>query len=184
MNKGWFKIPGVRDGDRTIEEQMLGLGPALQECRGKTVLDLGCAEGVISREFARAGAKVLAIELLKEHLAIARKLCKDFDVTFVQAHIDDYIKLKANTDKFDIVLALGIIHKMPDPNTCLIFAAKSAKDLVLFRAPAKATKGVVKSKFTSKTCDVPRVMTSLGFVDEKIIEGTRNESVQYWRRKT
>lgn len=184
MAKGWFKIPGVRDGDRTIEEQLLGLSPALAECKGKTILDLGCAEGVISREFARAGAaSVTAIELLEPHLVIARQLCKGLNIEFICAHIGDYIKVQSAIKQYDFVLALGIIHKLPDPNVPLVFAARSAKDLVLFRAPALAAHGVIKSKFTKMTCNVPQVMVSQGFVDEKIIKGTRNESVQYWRRK-
>lgn len=185
MPKGWFKVKGVRDGDRSLEEQMLGLAPALAECKGKRVLDLGCAEGLISREFALAGAKeVLGVELLPQHLDVARKVCKDVpQVRFVCAHLGDYIKGLAEIPRYDIVLALGIIHKLHDPNVPMRFAAESATDLVLFRAPARKYDGLIKSKHTEIKCNVPKIMTDAGYVDEKVIPGVRGEAVQYWRRQ-
>jgi len=185
MDKGWFDIPGVRRGDRTLKEQLMGLEPALAECKGKTVLDLGCAEGLIAREFARAGAaSVLGIELLQAHIVVAQVQCRDYpQVRFIRSHLDDYIKTRESFPKYDIVLALGIIHKLLDPNIPLRFAAQSARDLVLFRAPAKKTNGQVKSKHSNVLCDVPAVMTGEGFVDEQTIPGVRGEAVQYWRRK-
>lgn len=186
VNKGWLKVPGIRPmGDRTLEEQMLGLDPALAEAKGKTVLDLGCAEGLIGREFARAGAtRVLGIELLKSHLEVARKACKGFrEMEFVCAHLGAYIaQVGAEIEQFDIVLALGIIHKLDDPAIPLVFAARSARSLVCFRAPAHAYDGVVKAKHSGKVCNVPEIMTREGFVDEKLIKGVRGEAVQYWRR--
>ena len=200
-NKGWLKVPGIRPmGDRTLEEQMLGLDPALAEASGKTVLDLGCAEGLIGREFAKAGAtRVLGIELLKSHLEVARKACKGYkQMEFVCAHIGHYIA--ANCDQntatpdgsfkvgypretFDIVLALGIIHKLEDPAVPLVFAARAARSLLCFRAPARATDGVVAAKHGGKTCNVPEIMKREGFVEERLIPGVRGEAVQYWRRK-
>ena len=184
MNRGWFKIPGVRDGDRTLKEQMLGLEPALAEAKGKTVLDLGCAEGLIAREFARAGAKhVVGIELLAAHLAVARVQCKGIDnIEFICAHLGDYIAALESIPQYDIVLALGIIHKLHDPAAPLRFAAHSAKTLMLFRAPAKKYDGLIKSKHTDVMCNVPKLMQAEGFVDEKLIPGVRGEAVQYWRR--
>lgn len=185
MNKGWFKVPGVRpNGDRTIAEQLMGLKPALEEVKGKTVLDLGCAEGCIALEFAKAGAaKVTGIELLASHLAVAKVICRGLPVAFIHAHLGDYIRSLESFPQYDIVLALGIIHKLHDPAIALRFAAASAKDLMLFRAPAKATGGIVKSKHTDATCDVPKIMTESGFVEEQLIEGVRGEAVQYWRRQ-
>lgn len=186
MVKGWFKVPGVRpDGDRTLHEQLMGLRPALDEAEGKTVLDLGCAEGLISHEFAKAGAKqVTGIELLQSHLAIAQVVCRaQKNINFICAHIGEYIKTLETFPKYDIVLALGIIHKLPDPGVPLRFAAKSCADLMLFRAPAKKYNGLIKSKFTDTTCNVPKIMAEEGFTEEMLIPGVRGEAVQYWRRK-
>ena len=183
--KGWFKVPGLRpQGDRTLEEQMLGLKPALAEAKGKTVLDLGCAEGMISREFALAGAgEVVGIELLESHLEVARKVCAGLRVRFIWAHLDNYVQAQKKIVQYDIVLALGIIHKLPNPSVPLRFAARSAKDLMLFRAPAKATNGVTMSKHTGIGCNVPEIMRAEGFFEERLIPGVRGEAVQYWRRR-
>jgi hypothetical protein len=64
----------------------------------------------------------------------------------------------------------------------LRFAAKSCIDLLLFRAPAKKYDGLIKSKFTDRTCDVPKIMAEEGFVEEALIAGVRGEAAQYWRR--
>ena len=185
MNKGWFSIPGVRPGDRTLKEQMMGLQPAIAEANGKTVLDLGCAEGLIAKEFALAGAsQVTGIELLASHLAVAKVQCRGLkNIKFICAHLDDYIKTLESIPQYDIVLALGIIHKLHDPGVPMRFAAQSARDLLIFRAPAKSKSGIIKSKHTDVTCDVNAIMESEGFVEEKKIAGVRGESAQYWRRK-
>lgn len=187
-DKGWFAVPGVRPkGDRTLAEQTMGLDRALAECKGKTVLDLGCAEALISREFAMAGASlVIGIELLASHLEVARVVCKGLKVRFVQAHLGAYVAAHPDPQPFDIVLALGIIHKLHDPNPLMHWAARAARELLCFRAPAATEKAggdyLVKSKFTRVTCNVPQVMRSHGFVDEGTIKGVRGEGVQYWRR--
>lgn len=184
--RGWFKIDGVRDGDRTLAEQMMGLQHALDDCKGKRVLDLGCAEGLISREFARAGAReVIGIELLQPHLDMAKKVCKGLkNVRFICAHLDDYIKGRESIEReYDIVLALGIIHKLHKPEIPLRFAAKVCKDLLVFRAPAKKYNGMIKSKHTDSFVNVPKVLASEGFVEEALIPGVRGEAAQYWRRK-
>lgn len=208
--KGWFKVPGIRpDGDRTATEQLMGLAPALAETRAAaargepyTVLDLGCAEGVIGLEFARAGAKsVFGIELLETHLQVARKLVEqavaanEFGrgvMSFQCAHLNDIIEQEKATIaewRYDVVLALGIIHKLPDPNVPMAFAADACERLLCFRAPAKKEPGnggdyLIKSKFTEARCNVPALMRAKGFVDEGTINGVRGEAVQYWRRKS
>ena len=184
--KGWFKIDGVQDGDRTAEEQLTGLRPALDQASGKTVLDLGCAEGLISKRFAQAGATVLGIELLNDHLEVARNVCNGLPVTFICASLEPYIHATPNPEQFDIVLALSIAHKLKEPDLLLSFAARSARDLVVFRGPGKKSMfwdGWLKAKFGDGKCHVPTVMAEHGFVDEGILDSARGERVQYWRRK-
>jgi hypothetical protein len=90
--------------------------------------------------------------------------------------------------QYDIVLALGIIHKLEHPSIGMAWAADSASDLLCFRAPAHANRlpsgdYIIKAKHFDNTVNVPEMMRSKGFVDEGTIEGVRGESVQYWRRK-
>ena len=49
--------------DRTLAQQMMGLDRLFAEIEGKDVLDVGCAEGLLSIECAKAGADVVGIEI-------------------------------------------------------------------------------------------------------------------------
>lgn len=190
--KGWLSVPGIREHvDRTLDEQMLGLDRALAECRGKRVLDLGCAEGLIGREFARAGAAlVVGIEVLQTHVDVARRACakevKEGKMVFVVADLRD-VTATPPTERYDIVLALGIIHKLHAPAVGLEWAADSASDLLCFRAPSTALRlpdgdYIVKAKHFDAAVNVPKAMRAKGFVDEGTVDGVRGEAVQYWRR--
>lgn len=193
MNKGWIAVPGIRaNADRTLAEQMLGLEPALAAARGKTVLDLGCAEGMIGREFAKAGATdVFGIEQLAAHLAVAKKVAAGYpadpqpmpQMRFQQAHLAEWIAKHPAPPVFDIVLALGIIHKLHEPRLALDFAARSARSLLCFRAPATANGGIVLSKFSQRGVNVPKRMATHGFREGATIKGARGEAVQYWHRE-
>ena len=191
-DKGWFSVPGIRErADRTLQEQMLGLDAALAEAGGKSVLDLGCAEGLIGREFARAGAKrVLGIEVLQSHLDIALKACRteiiDGKMQFACANLHEWISKRPEPVQFDIVLALGIVHKLAQPELLLRWAAKSARTLLCFRGPGRKElqgwDGVIKSKHGPGEVNVPKTMESEGFALERTENGVRGEGVHYWRR--
>lgn len=187
--KGWISVPGIREeADRTLAEQMLGID--VSEAKGKTVLDLGCAEGLIGREFALAGASsVLGVESLESHLEVARRACADApQMRFERAYLQDWIPAHDPPEVFDIVLCLGIAHKVADPSTVLRFACRSSRDLVLFRAPAHAWNGNITAKHGNRgtpriTVHVPTVMGEEGFALERHISGARGEGVEYWRRR-
>lgn len=192
QRKGWFKIPGVQDGDRTLEEQMQGLAGALAEASGKSVLDLGCAEGLIAREFARAGARAVhCIESVMGHLQVARSLCVNLPVTFqladLQVVTEDAVRSGGRLNEYDLVLCLGIAHKMRAPLACIQFAARSSRDLVVIRLSARgdAERGILESKFfPNHRCDVNDAMHFEGFRLEATHPGPRgDERVQYWRRR-
>lgn len=184
--KGWFKIPGLRpEGDRTIAEQSLGLEDALAEARDKSVLDLGCAEGAISKQFAEAGAVlVVGIESLAAHLEIARRWCSGFpQVRFENSYLQDWIPAHEPPEQFDIVLILGIVHKLPDPSIPLDWAARATRDLLLYRGPASGGDGWVKAKHFDANANYREIFEKRGLIFEKRAPGVRGEAVEYWRRK-
>ncbi len=183
LRHGWMKIPNVQDGDRTFEEQVLAVRPAIAECAGKTVLDLGCAEGLIALEFAKAGAKhVHGIDSVHDHIEVARKVCEGYTVTFEEFNL----KQGRAPLSFDIVLALGIIHKLRYPDDGLRFAARSARELLLLRSGRGSVNGIITSKhFRDNTVDSHVVLTEEVFVMEKVVSGPAHiaEDVEYWRRQ-
>lgn len=189
MRKGWFIIPGVQDGDRTFEDQAQGLIPAFEECSGKSVIDLGCAEGLIAHEFCRRGAsRVVALDSVIDHLMVAQKVGKGLKIEYRQAYLDDYIhqhQTPAADERYDIVAALGVTHKLWKPKAALRWICASAKDLVLMRTSRRYDNDLIVSKRdNSIQCRVSPVMNAEGFVLEKTVQGSRKfmEDVQYWRR--
>lgn len=185
-SKGWFVIPGFRNGkgDRTLKEQMQGLEHALAEAKGHTVLDLGCAEGMISIEFAKAGARhVTGVELLEHHLNVARKIAQPYEIKFHRGMIESCAPERF--EQHDIVLALAVLHKLQDVELGLRLAAGWARSLLVIRFPQWYDRRSrrLKSKLRDSSADVPLVMSDLGFQQERWIDlPPRLEPLEYWRR--
>jgi SAM-dependent methyltransferase len=137
VGKGWFEIPGVQRGDRTLAQQMLGLAPLLPMVTGKAVLDLGSAEGLIGLELLRAGAALVhGIELVPERVDLANQACRDYPALFVQGDLSDLDQLDRGPFLacYDVVLALAIMHKLAEPEQLLAAAIERALDLLVIRA--------------------------------------------------
>lgn len=189
MRKGWYVIPGLQRGDRSLSEQMTGVSPALSEAHGKTVLDLGAAEGLMGREFVRSGAASChGIDAVADHLAVARGQCRNLPMTFQLVGLQEWAleKMSAgDVEQFDIVLALGVCHKLHDPGVGVTFAARSSRDLVLKRMHQRSNPkaGILTSKHhRENSCNVNEIMEREGFTLEKILPGPYEETVWWWRR--
>ncbi len=190
--KGWFRIPGVQDGDRTLEDQVKAVRPAIAEAKGKTVLDLGAAECLIGLEFAKAGAKhVHCIDAMHGNVEIGRTLAIAAGVArqigFEVADLNPYIRqaFAKGITQYDIVLALGVTHKLHRPEEGVNFAARSARELVLFRSGTAQKAGIITNKWNSQaSCDAHTLMREHGFRMEKTETGPApwRETVEYWRR--
>lgn len=188
---GWFKLPGQK-GDREVAGQLLGLKPALAEAAGKSVLDLGCAEGAIALEFARAGAsRIIGLEVVCPHLEVARQLFRDAGVECPAEFycVDlDRAKVEVQAQQVDVVLALAVIHKLKDPAGILRYFAEMARELVVIRMPAWGVKWRFKhERGSGEIVDCAKELAPLGFVIERLERGPNgergNESVVYFRRK-
>lgn len=186
MKKGWFAIPGVQSGDRTLEEQMLGLQPALEHARGKTVCDLGCAEGLIALEFAAAGATVMGYDLNADLIRVA---CQMRDqrglrdrVRFECVNLNDLVEREQTAEsvrQYDIVLALAVVHKMADPQRVLRYLAGICRERAVIRLP-QGSSGFFRTKHHNVPCDVNRVLQESGLRLDGTAAGPRGEQVQHW----
>jgi 2-polyprenyl-3-methyl-5-hydroxy-6-metoxy-1,4-benzoquinol methylase len=85
---------------------------------GKRVLEIGCGIGTDTINFARAGARVTAVDLSEASLAMARRRAEVFGLSDrIQFFAADAERL-AETIKpelFDLVYSFGVIHHTPHP---------------------------------------------------------------------
>lgn len=194
--KGWFVIPGVQAGDRTLEDQRRGLEAAIAEVQNAraagtplSVLDLGCAEGLLGREFVLAGAdQVVGVELVREHVIVACQVCKDVmpPLELVHSGIAEFAIVEQKREpfrRFDLVLALSVCHKLRDPSVGLRYAARAARRLLCFRNAARfAGGGSVQAKHGTASADAWQIFAREGLVLERRERSSRGEAVEYWRR--
>lgn len=185
MDKGWFIIPGVQDGNRTVEEQLKGLEPMLAEVSGKSVLDLGCAEGAISHVcIARGAARVYGLDCNAALIHQAARLYgHHYGIRFAISDLnegpdEDDLACCAS----DIVLALAVFHKLREPEASVRAWAALALSLLVVRLPLGSTGEFGWKHGQDRRVDLHRVLPELGFVLERTENGPRNERVQYWRR--
>ena len=157
--QGWFDLPG-RLGDRTLEDQLKGLDWLLENCAGRTVLDVGCAEGLISIELAKRGAIALhGVEIVGKHLTVARELAGDLPVTFENADGNVWHP----TRQYDIVLLLSIVHKFKDPSERAAVFARACADILVFRTPPKFAPAIVDWRSGNALHDIATVFAREGF---------------------
>jgi 2-polyprenyl-3-methyl-5-hydroxy-6-metoxy-1,4-benzoquinol methylase len=89
---------------------------------GKRVLEVGCGIGTDSINFARAGARLTAVELSSESLRIAEQRAEVMGVAerirFVQANAEE-LTSALDEEPFDLVYSFGVIHHTPHPERAL-----------------------------------------------------------------
>lgn len=137
---GWFVIPGRQTGIRTFESQVRGLDSI--DFRNKTVLDVGCAEGLISQYALEQGAcQVRGFDAVESHVFIARGLCDPTRSLFwvLDAAFMPYkhVLLPGALHRYDVSLLLSVVHKLKDPVRLLDFVANLTTDLLVIRLPAR-----------------------------------------------
>lgn len=179
MRKGWFAIPGVQDGDRTIAEQLTGLDRMLCLVEGKRVLDLGCAEGAIANACLDHGA--VSVTAVDNNRSFAERAEKSFRLTVEVADLNHWPA--ENVDRTtDVLLLLAILHKLADPVFSLRTWAGLAREWIVIRLPIGSSGTFSSKHFEHRVCDTRAVLTSVGFSLDKDVQGPRGERVHYWRR--
>lgn len=184
--KGWFAVNGVQEGDRTVAEQLTGMDTVLANARDKTVLDFGCAEGLISLALVKDhGARsAFGVSVVKTEILAGRKLCEGYPVTLRRINLDNFAKWEFAkppelAHQYDIVLMLSILHKLRYPGVFLERVLAYAGDLVVVRLPFP-----VINDYRSRhvPCDVrPILEKSFVLVEEPV--GPRGEWLSLWARR-
>jgi 2-polyprenyl-3-methyl-5-hydroxy-6-metoxy-1,4-benzoquinol methylase len=178
VKAGWFDIDG-RPGDRTVQQQIRGLDSLWPELPGKTVLDVGCAEGLISFEAARAGAvAVHGVEIVRAHIAVAQRLRGTLPCTFTVANADDYKPV----EQYDVVLLLAVLHKLQNPYTAACKFAAACKDLAVIRLPPQKDSIIRDWRTKFQPFDIGEAMTVSGFSLHMVTEGPNDEWTGFFRR--
>jgi len=89
---------------------------------GRRVLEIGCGLGTETMNFARAGARVTAVDLSSRSLELARQRAEVFGlqdrITFIEADAErlaDFV----DPSPYDLVYSFGVIHHTPHPGRAL-----------------------------------------------------------------
>ena len=104
----------------------------LKHIKGKTVLDIGCSEGYFSRELAKKGFNVTAMDIDKRRIAVTRYLAtlKSLKLNYHVGKWQDYLK---GDVKFDNILLLSVFHH----DMLRMNPSKAFEALKVFRGKAK-----------------------------------------------
>jgi ubiquinone/menaquinone biosynthesis C-methylase UbiE len=73
------------------------------------VLELGCGTGYFTKEIAKTGAHVVAIDISEDLINIAKKEVKDGNVEFI---IENAYATKFANDSFDAVVGSSVLHHL------------------------------------------------------------------------
>ena len=177
--RGWFDMPG-RPGDRTFDQQMMGLDWLFAHCKGKSILDAGCAEGLIAIKAVQAGAvAVHGVELVPERVALANKLRGDLPITFEVGDMNTWRPKR----QYDIVLGLALLHKLKDPGMCAVVLTAAARYALVLRLPPAGAPTITDRRSGMVPVDVGAIATAGGLtLRHQSNDGPYGEWVGVWTR--
>lgn len=99
----------------------LGLKPS------DRILDVGCGTGEISSRLATlSGARVIGLDLIEEHLNLARQHPATADGRLEYVH-GDALMLPFEDDQFDLVVCRHMLHAIPDVDRALVEMRRVAR---------------------------------------------------------
>lgn len=94
---------------------------------GIRVADLGCGGGLLSEAMARAGAGVVALDMSREALTVARLHAAETGVKVDYRQMTAEALEAAEPETFDLVTCMEMLEHVPDPGRVVKAAAGLAK---------------------------------------------------------
>ena len=77
---------------------------------GVRVLECGCGVGVFTRELAKTGADITAVDIAEPLLERARQECQSPNIQFIQDNLEDPNVLPK--ESFDVICGVSILHHL------------------------------------------------------------------------
>lgn len=177
MRRGWFIIPGVQTGDRTIEQQVKGLEDI--DFAGKTVLELGCSEGLMSKwMMERGAASVFGVDIVADHVWEARRQCRGLACRFDVVDIDAW----RPKEHYDVVMALAVLHKLKRPDLAAQKLAAACRGVMVIRLPPETAPIVVDARSGNVPYDIGGVMERSGMYLTRTTRGSFDEWTGHYVR--
>jgi SAM-dependent methyltransferase len=138
----WYII-GDNEGQVPLSRQFAGLQAI--DFVGKSVLEIGCAEGLVSLEIVRRGAKLVhGIEYRERAVEVARSIAGVLGLNdrakFWHGDIRDRARIFAQPgilQRYDIVLAMAVLQKVPDQVSAFVDLLARAESSIALRMPAR-----------------------------------------------
>ena len=136
MLKEIARLVGYRDGDefgghynrwRAKRIRAIRSHYGRRWWRNKTVLEVGCGHADIGAAFAELGATVTCSDARQEHIVAARRRF-GASITTVQADLDGSWPFK---EHYDLLLHLGVLYHLADPEQGVRDALSGADHIVL-----------------------------------------------------
>jgi len=179
----WFAHAG-EPGDRTLAEQLAGLEKLREAMPGATVLDLGCAEGLLAREFLSWGARrVDGVEIVPEAVVDARAVLADAiregRASVHRGSIMTLDALDTLDPQYDIVCALAVAQKVERCDLALADIARRARDLLVLRNPPEHGAIIATERQRGRRHDTRAILAPTHFLAQEV-RGSRGEWIGYF----
>lgn len=126
--------------------------------RGRSVLEIGCGIGTDTINFARAGARVTAVELSKRSLDIAVRRAQVFglgeQIRFVLGNCERLSEV-LRVEPYDLVYSFGVLHHTPSPERALLEIQKYMDNRSELRVMvySKVSVKTLQMRFGRITCE-------------------------------
>lgn len=117
-----------------------------EKWQGKKVLEIGCGIGTDTINFARAGAKVTAVDISEKSLDLAKQRAQVYSleaqIKFYCADSEELSKV-VPTEPYDLIYSFGVIHHTPHPE-------KAIEEIEKYTKPGTVIKIMVYNRYSWK----------------------------------
>lgn len=163
----WFTIPGIQAGKYTLKDRLFPLESVRQCAKDATVLDIGCAEGLLSKWLVDLwGAKTVhGLEKYEPYAETARRIMRNYDARYHVLDLDffetwlEYCPGEL-LPSYDIVMALRVIQKLSQPAAFIRALTPLIGKRLVVQIPTDANGVMVDKRSADKPFDIVKEIGS------------------------